>query len=141
MTQQWDFPVDEPVLLPAWRAHKSAEQLPTIAARIAAGATLRGLAAEYGVSHEALRQTLKRAGIATGRPATPAPPPRRSRSYRVAGLGRSRVFAPSEVAVLLARHSGGESIRALARATGVSHETLRRLFAAAPCTVDHGMTA
>ena len=129
MTQQWDFPVDEPVALPEWRHNRLVEHLPAIAARIAVGDGLRAIAAEYGVSHETLRQVVKRAEYATRPALTPAAPPRRNRLHRLPGRGWSTVLAPEEVATLLARHRAGESMRSLARRSGVSHETIRRTLA------------
>ena len=131
MIQQWDFPVDEPVSLSAWRQHRLAEQLPRIAARIERGETLRAVAAEFGISHESLRQTLRRAGLSTRPTVVPAAPLRRVRSHRLPGRGRSTALAPEAIVVLLVRHRAGESIRALARASGVSHETMRRALSEA----------
>ena len=129
MIQQWDFPVDEPVSLSKWRHDHLSEHVPAIALRVERGETLRAIAQKYGVSHEALRQALKRPGIATRPLPAPVSPTRRVRSHRMPGRGRSTALAPSEVTTLLARHHAGESMRSLARASGVSHETLRRAFA------------
>ena len=60
-----------------------------------------------------------------------AAPRRRVRIYRLPGRGRSTALAPEETAVLLVRHRASESIRSLARASAVSHETMRRLLAEA----------
>ena len=129
MIQQWDFPVDEPVSLPGWRQSHVTEQLPHIAARFERGESLRGIAVECGISHEALRQALKRNGYVTRPPPSPAVPPRQTRIQRVPGRGCSTALAPDEVTALLLRHRTGESMRSLARSTGVSHETIRRVLA------------
>jgi hypothetical protein len=75
VTQRWDFPVDEPVSLPAVRRHRLDETIATIAARNRTGTTIRVLVSEYGVSREAVRRALCRVGIAyegpTGTPAQP----------------------------------------------------------------------
>jgi transposase-like protein len=141
MIQQWDFPVDEPVSLPEWRRPHLTEHLPAIATRIEHGETLRAIAREYSVSHEALRQALKRQGHAT-RP-TPAAdaPPRRVRLYRLPGRGGSMALAPDEIAALRLQHRSGASIRSLARTYGVSHETVRRTLARMTDTDYHGATA
>ena len=81
MIQQWDFPVDEPVSLLAWRQHRLTEQLPRIAARIERGETLRAVAAEFGISHESLRQALRRAGLSTRSTVVPAGLLRRARIH------------------------------------------------------------
>ena len=115
MTQQWDCPVDEPVSLPERRYHRLAEHLSAIANRVASGQTLRAIARDYGVSHEALRQALKRSGYATRPSPVPDTSSRRARTYRLPGRGGSTTFSPEEVGVLLLRHRSGESLRALAR--------------------------
>ncbi len=129
MIQQWDFPVDEPVSLPAWRCHRLTAHLPAIAGRVAQGEALRTIANEYGMSHDALRQQLMRGGHATRQPLAAAVPARRTRANRRLGRGCSSVLSREEVAALLVRQQAGESIRALARTSGVSHETVRRVLA------------
>ena len=129
MTQQWDFPVDEPVSLPEWRQRHLAEHLPATAARVLRGETLRAIAPECGLSHEALRRALTRHGYATRPTPTPAASPRRHRIHRLPGRGRSMALSPDEVSTLLRRRRAGESMRSLARSTGVSHETIRRVLA------------
>ena len=134
MIQQWDYPVDEPVSLSRWRQHRLAAHLPAIALRVERGETLRAIASEYGVSHEALRQALKRDGCATRQSCMPAAAPRRARGHRLPGRGRSSILSPDEVGALLLRHRHGESMRSLARSVGVSHETIRRVLAnVSPC--------
>ena len=138
MIQQWDFPVDEPASLPEWREKGLAGHLPGVAAGVAAGETLRTVASEYGVSHEALRRTLKQAGFATSKGAAPAAALRRTHRHRVIGRGRAVLISPAEANLLLGQHRNGESIRSLARATGVSHETMRRTLA---MTADRGYSS
>src|SRR5215211_6315681 len=125
MIQQWDFPVDEPVSLPECRHHRLHHHLPAIVERKCADTSIRALADEYGVSREAIRRAVARSGIATEVEKEPQPglPLRRVRAYRLPGRGHSRAFTPAEVTELLRRHGSGESVRALARATGVSYET------------------
>ena len=131
MIQQWDFPVDEPVSLPEFRRHRLDDAIMRIAERIRAGTSIRSLAAEYGVSHEAIRRALMRAHITIelGKDVRPSKELRRTRAHRLGGRGRSYTLRPDEVAHLLLRHRAGESIRALARQSGVSHETMRRALA------------
>ena len=141
MTQQWDFPVDEPVSLPQWRRDRLSEHLPSIAIRIERGETVRTIAAAYGISHEALRQALKRRGHATRSSPVPATAPRRVRAHRLPGRGRSTALTPDEVGTLLLRHRAGESIRFLARATGVSHEAMRQMLGRASQAVAQAASA
>lgn len=128
MTQQWDFPVDEPASLPEYRRHRVADAVPVIARRIATGASIRSLAAEYEVSREAIRRALAKAGIVitVEKNSPPTMTLRRTRGHRLPSRGRSQTLTPDELTPLLTRHHAGESIRALAREAGVSHETLRR---------------
>jgi hypothetical protein len=93
------------------------------------------------VSHEALCQALKRTGNVQRSPTLPAAAPRRGRLHRLPGRVRSTALVPSEVTALLARHHAGESLRSLARAVGVSHETLRRAFAVATAAVSNCASA
>jgi len=140
---QWDFPVDEPVSMLAYRRHHLDEEIPAIVRCMSGGARLRELAGEYGVSREAIRRALIRAGvtIAIERIAETGAPPRRPRAHRLPGRGRSRAFEPAEVSALLTRHVGGESLRSLARGTGVSHETIRRVLGGADCADARNATA
>ena len=141
MIQQWDCPVDEPVSLPEWRRYRVRERTGEIAERIQHGVSIRSLAGEYGVNCELIRCEVARAGIEfTKVPAAPPTPVRRTRMHRLPGRGRSRAFTPDEVAELLARHHYGESIRSLARATGVSHETIRQTLARAARDDAHSAT-
>ncbi len=126
MIQQWDFPVDEPVSLSEWRQTRLTDHVHAIAARIERGETLRAIAADFGLSHETLRQALERAGFRTRPDQSVAADPRRSRVHRVPGRGRSMALTPTEVAALSRRNQAGESMRSLARSYGVSHETIRR---------------
>lgn len=64
MIQQWDFPVDEPVSLPEHRRRRVDEAILHIAGRLQTGTSIRSLAAEYGVSREAIRRALARTDIA-----------------------------------------------------------------------------
>src|SRR5437867_2488847 len=109
--------------------------LPEIAERLTAGETLRALAAEYDISYDSLRQALKRAGYSTSKPPMPAAVPRRIRRHRVPGGGRPVLITPAEAAEFLQRHRASESIRSLARASGVSHETMRRVLAEAEVSI------
>jgi hypothetical protein len=132
MTQQWDFPVDEPVSLQEWRVHRTTEQLPAIAERIAAGETLRAVAADQGMSHEALRQALTRAGYATRKAVALAAAPRRSRGYRVVG-------GDDPASSLRERSLRCWPVTARARASGPWHAPLvyrMRLSAASLPTLD-----
>lgn len=131
MTQQWDFPVDEPVSLLDYRRDLFVEQLPAIAARIAAGETLRALAAECSTSHETLRRALVQAGFTTVKASPSSAEQRRIRRRSWPGRRRPTLIAQTEAIEFLERHRGGESIRALARRAGVSHETMRRMLAEA----------
>ena len=128
---QWDFPVDEPVSLPQWKQNRVRDSIHQIAERIRAGASIRSLAREYGVGRETLRRELNRVGITieTTQIAQVVAPPRRVRLHRVPGCGRSLDILPENVPLLLTRHQAGESLRSLARSTGVSHETMRRVLA------------
>src|SRR5215207_9400465 len=103
MTQQWDFPVDEPVSLSAYRRHRLAESVTVIAERLGAGTSLRALAHEYGVSREAVRRVLAHPVVVVDRakPMQSDLPQRRGRAHRRPGRGRSRIFTPAEVAALL----------------------------------------
>jgi lambda repressor-like predicted transcriptional regulator len=140
---QWDFPVDEPVSLPSYRCQRVDDSIHLIAQQIRAGASIRALAREYGVSREAIRRAIVRAGVVVEVDSHPQPDvaPRRIRAYRLPGRGRSRALTPVEVAALLARHAGGESLRSLARAVGVSHETMRRTMARTALPVALGASA
>ena len=121
--------MDEPVSLPQWRRDRLSPHMHTIALRVERGETLRAIGMEYGVSHETLRQALKRNGYLTRPPTVPASSPRLGRMHRLPGRGRSTALAPEEVTALLARHHAGESIRSLAHSVVVSHETIRRVLA------------
>ena len=141
MTQQWDFPVDEPVSLPAYRHRRLEESVAAIAIRVECGESLRTIAREYGVSHETLRKALKRHGRATRSSPVPAAAPRRVRAHRLPGRGRSTALTHDEVGTLLLRHQAGESIRSLARATGVSHEAMRQTLGRASRAVAQAASA
>ena len=131
MIQQWDFPVDKPISLPAWRGLRVADDIDVIAGRRRAGDGLRTISAAYGVGHETIRWELARAGIRTARETARVSmvTERRPREHRQPGQERRVTLSSEEIGVLLARHRVGKSIRSLARDAGVSHETVRRAFA------------
>jgi lambda repressor-like predicted transcriptional regulator len=119
------------------------ESVTVIAERLRTGASIRTLSVEYGVSQEAIRRAAARSGVevATEPHQEHAMPLRRVRLHRLPGRGRSRSVAPEEIATLLARRQAGESIRSLARTTGVSHESMRRTLVRAGCDDEYGASA
>jgi len=140
MIQQWDFPVDEPVASVEGGRRRLVEILGPIVGRVAARDSLRTFSLEYGVSHEALRQFLQRWGSATRPSPVPTSSPRRDHLHRLPGCGRASILAPSEVQALLRRRTG-ESLRALSRSAGVSHETIRQVLVHDPRGVAKSATA
>jgi lambda repressor-like predicted transcriptional regulator len=140
---QWDFPVDEPVSVLNYRRPGLDNSIEEIAELARGGMSIRALAGKYGVSREAIRRALCRAAVAVSVNETSqsAMPLRRVRVHRLPGRGRSRAFTPEEVVALHARREAGESMRSLARAAGVSHETVRRVLATIPQRAGESATA
>jgi hypothetical protein len=120
--------VDEPVSLPAFRRRRLGESVTIVVERLRAGASIGALSVEYGVSQEAVRRAVARAGITTAiaRVTETGMAPPRTQVHRLPGRSRSRVFEPVKVRATLTRYVGGECLRSLVRATGVSRETIRR---------------
>jgi hypothetical protein len=61
--------------------------------------------------------------------------------HRAPGRGRSTALTPDDIREVCLRHGAGEGVRALARAFGVSHETIRRYLARSGESADRAATA
>lgn len=112
MIQQWDFPVDELVSLPDYRRSCLAAHLDSITARVAAGTSPRALAAEYGVSHEAVRQLLQGQAASCPRASREVAPTRWTRQNTRSARGRSLSLSEAEIKPARARPAAGMSMRA-----------------------------